>query len=88
MQSHLRLLVSFGASQNARESVCKQIFAFAASIFQIFRAENAAIFRGKFADRARAALLICQNRICKLRSSSCDRVLILELRQNILKSEF
>ena len=88
MQSHLRLLLSFAASQNARESVCKQIFAFAASIFQIFGAENAAIFRGKFADRARSALHIRQNRIGRLCSSSSRRALPSRLRENFLKLNF
>ena len=47
----------------------KRIAAFAASIFQIFGAENAAIFRAKFADRARSAL-----RIRTIAGGGCDRV--------------
>ena len=58
------------------------------SIFQIFRAENAAIFSAKFADRARAALRIPQNRRWGQRSSSRGHALPLKLRCKPLRSNF
>ena len=69
-----------------RKLVCNRFFALTPSIFQIFGVENAGIFRAKFADRARSALRIPKNPICKLRTSSSRRALPLKMRKNILKT--
>ena len=79
------MLLPCGASHNARRAVCNRIFAFAASIFQIFGVENAAIFRAKFADRARSALCTPTNHMWRRRVSSSRRALCFKSCENILK---
>ena len=55
--------------------------------FLIFGVENAAIFRGNFADRAFSALRIATNRIWRLRTSSFGCVLLLKMRETVFETD-
>ena len=66
-KSHVKTALVFislsAAFENAQNIFAVEKAAFAASIFQIFGVENAAIFDAKCDARARSALRIPKNRI-------------------------